>query len=266
VITLFNLDDPMVGGYAPAQVALRRAIALAYDSGEEIRSIRRGQAVPAQSQVPPHLSGYDPKFKSEMGEFSPARANALLDLYGYADRNGDGWREKPDGQPLLISMSTEPEIYNRQFNELWQKCLKRIGVRVEFKTAQWSENMKAAEAGKLQMWMLGSYADSTDGQDSLGRLYSKQIGSGNLAQFRHAEFDQLYERMSTLPDGPEREALLLRAKRIGIAYMPYKVHVHRIANDLLHPWVSGYRRPQFRHDWWQFVDLDSALRARLTAS
>src|SRR5436190_3377006 len=38
----FNMDDPVVGGYTPERVALRRAIALAYDADETIRAIYRG--------------------------------------------------------------------------------------------------------------------------------------------------------------------------------------------------------------------------------
>ena len=55
---------------------------------------------------------------------------------------------------------------------------------------------------------------------------------------------------------PEREALFLEAKRLAVAYMPYKVLVHRIANELLHPWVTGYRRALFWNDWWHMVDVD----------
>jgi hypothetical protein len=29
-------------------------------------------------------------------------AKALLDLYGFLDKNGDGWRDMPDGRPLTI--------------------------------------------------------------------------------------------------------------------------------------------------------------------
>ena len=42
----FNMEDPVVGGYTPEKVALRRAISLAYDVDAEIRQIRRGRAVP----------------------------------------------------------------------------------------------------------------------------------------------------------------------------------------------------------------------------
>ena len=37
-----------------------------------------------------------------MSEYDPARAKALLDLYGYVDRDGDGWRDMPDGSPLVL--------------------------------------------------------------------------------------------------------------------------------------------------------------------
>ena len=48
-LSYFDMDDPVVGGYTPEKVALRRAIALAVDVEQEIRVVRRGQAIPAQS-------------------------------------------------------------------------------------------------------------------------------------------------------------------------------------------------------------------------
>ena len=67
IISYFNMQDPLVGGYAPDKVALRRAIGLAYDTEAEIRDLRRGQMVPAQSPVPPGVWGFDPTFVSDMG-------------------------------------------------------------------------------------------------------------------------------------------------------------------------------------------------------
>ena len=39
----FNMEDPVVGGYTPEKIALRRAIGMAYNTEEEIRIIRQGQ-------------------------------------------------------------------------------------------------------------------------------------------------------------------------------------------------------------------------------
>ena len=57
------------------------------------RLVLGGQAIAAQSPVPPNTHAYDPGFKSEASDYDPARANALLDTYGYKDVDGDGWRE-----------------------------------------------------------------------------------------------------------------------------------------------------------------------------
>ncbi len=34
--------------------------------------------------------------------------------------------------------------------------------------------------------------------------------------------------------------------------------MHRIVTDIEQPWMSGYRRPLFWQDFWQFVDIDPA--------
>ena len=260
-LSYFNMEDPVVGGYVPERVALRRAICLAVDVEREIRLVRRGMAIPAQSIIVPHTTGYDPAFKSENGEYSPAKAKALLELYGYVDRDGDGWREQPDGSPLVLRYSTQPDQASRQLNELWQKNMAAIGVRMEFATAKWPENLKAARAGKLQMWGVGSLAAATDGQQSLQRLYGPQAGAGNLARFKLPAFDAIYDKLTLLPDGPEREKLFEQAKRLAVAYAPYKVHVHRILADLQHPTVFGWRRPLFWQEWWHVVDIEPAVHA-----
>ncbi len=264
-MTLYNMDDPVVGGLAPEKIALRRAINLGVDLDKEIRLLRRGQAIPAQSPVMPLTYGYDPAMKSEMSEYSPARARALLDAYGYVDRDGDGWRELPDGRPLVLHLSTQPDQISRQQNELWQKNMEVIGLRVMFEVAKWPEHLKQARAGKLMMWGVGLSSESPDGQGVFGRGYSPDIGGQNLARFRLPEFDQIYDRMQRLPDGPERLELFRRLNKIMIAYAPYKFHVHRIVSDLMQPWVFGYRRPPFWSDWWQYVDVDADAQAKALA-
>ncbi len=256
VMTFYNMDDPVVGGLAPEKVALRRALNLAVDLDREIRLVRRGMAIPAQSPVMPHLSGYDPAFKSENSDYDPARARALLDLYGYVDRDGDGWRELPDGRPLVLQYATQPDQQNRQLNELWQRNMNAIGVRIEFKIAKWPENLKAARAGKLQMWGVASAATGGDGMGMLTRYYGPQAGLQNLARFRLPAFDAIHERMTQIPDGPERLALFDRAKRLAVAYAPYKLHCHRYQADLMAPGLIGYCRPAFWNTWWHLVDME----------
>ena len=134
-----------------------------------------------------------------------------------------------------------------------------IGIQIEFQSAKWPENLKACQAGNYQIWGVASSATTPDGQGALSRMYSPLFGSANLARFKNAEFDRVYQQMLVLPDGPEREALFRQAKRIGITYAPYKCHLHRYVTDVAHPEVLGYRRGLFWQNWWQYIDIDPGL-------
>ena len=260
-MSYFGMENPVVGGYTPEKVALRRAIAMAVDVEREIREVRRGQAIVAQSIVAPELYGYDPAFRSEMGVFDRAKAKALLDLYGYVDRDGDGWREQPDGSPLTIEYATQPNDLDRQLITQWKKNMDAIGVRMIFKTATWPENLKASRAGKLMMWGV-AWTGGPDGEEFLVLGDGAEKGQANHARFDLPEYNRLFQVQHDLPDGPERLQVMTKMKEILVAYMPYKTHVHRIWTDLAQPWVVGYHRNLFVPEFWRYIDIDPAEKAR----
>ena len=55
---------------------------------------------------------------------------------------------------------------------------------------------------------------------------------------------------------------MAEAKKVMVAYMPYKVHAHRIFTDLTQPWVLGYHRNIFVREFFKYVDLDVQARER----
>ena len=66
-----------------------------------------------------------------------------------------------------------------------------------------------------QMWFLAWGADYPDAEDFLGLYYSKNVSPGsNDANYRNPEFDKLYEKSLTLPDGPGRTALYKQMSKI----------------------------------------------------
>ena len=253
---LFNMEDPVVGGYSPAQIALRRAIGLGVDTRKIIAYAYNGLGTVAQAPTLPNTAAFDPTLKTEFSDYDPARAGALLDLYGFADRDGDGWRERPDGSPLLLRVNSEPQARNRKIAEVFLKNMTAIGIRIEINIGQWPENLKAARAGKYQVWSVGGLAASPDGEGAFQRYDSRQIGGQNMARFRLPRFDALYDKMQVLPDGPERIAAFREAERLAVAYMPYKFTLNRVSLDMTQRRVIGYRRPPFWQEWWHYVDID----------
>jgi len=215
------------------------------------------------SAIAPGTWGYDPAFKSEMSSHDPARAKALLDLYGYVDRDGDGWREQPDGRPLELEYSTQPDQQSRQLVEQWQKNMAAIGIRIEFKTAKWPENLKASTAGKLMMWGVGWSANDPDGDTFLALGDGGAKGQANKSRFDLPAFNAAYQRQKSLPNGTERQAAMDEAKKLMVAYMPVKIHVHRVFTDLAQPWVVGFHRNVFLRHSWLWLDIDTARQPAL---
>jgi ABC-type transport system substrate-binding protein len=257
-VSYFGMENPVVGGYEPHKVALRRAISLAVDLEREIRLVRRGQAIPGNGPIGPGTWGYDPKLKTEMSDYNLGRARALLDMHGYVDKNGDGWREQPNGEPLLLEYATSPDQTSRQLNEQWRRNMTDLGIKIEFKIAKWPENLKSSRAGKLMMWGVGWSAGAPDGDTFLALGYGPNKGGANHARFNLPAFNKLYEQQRVLPDGPERHAIMQQAAKLMVAYMPYKVHAHRVFTDLAHAWVVGYHRNVFVREFYKYVDIDLA--------
>jgi ABC-type transport system substrate-binding protein len=254
-MSFFFMEHPLVGGYTPEKVALRRAIGLAFDGQRYIDQVWGGQMVLAQSTIAPFTSGFETDYRSEMSSFDPARAQALLDLHCYVDRNGDGWREQPDGAPLELVMASMGSQRDRLSSELWKRSMDRIGVKMRFDVSTWPELLKKSRAGTLMMWGYSWSAGSPDGGFFLGIAYGPNASESNDPRFKLDAFDRLYEQQLRLPDGPEREALIRQAKDLLTAYMPYKVHGHLITNDLVQPWTQHYWRHPFMRDIWRFVDV-----------
>ncbi len=253
--TWFNMEDPVVGGYTPERIALRRAIGMAYNVDEETSVIRQGQAVYASQILPPGVSGHDPKFLGNT-RYDPASAKALLDKFGYIDRNKDGWRDLPDGKPLVLKKGTTPSALERQYDELWQRNMTAIGVRIEFVTQKWPDLLKMARGGQLQMWQLGNRSSTTEGYGYLGLLYGANAGLANLSRFKLAEYDRLYDASRQLPDGPERAKMMREMSQLVAGYAPWKINAYRNENIILYPWVEGYKLNVFNIHPWQYLDLD----------
>jgi ABC-type transport system substrate-binding protein len=261
-LSYFNMEDPVVGGYTPEKVALRRAVSLAVDLDREIVLLRKKQAVPAQGPISPSTWGYNPTLKTEMSDYDPARAKALLDLYGYVDQNGDGWRERPDGQALVLDYATQPDQASRQLAELWKKNMDAIGVRMVFRVANWPDNLKASTSGKLMMWGVGWSAGAPDGETFLALGDGNSKGQSNKSRFDLPAYNRVFALQKSLPNGPERQAAMDEAQRLIVAYAPYKFHVHRIFSDLSHPWVVGYHRNNFVREFWKWIDIDVARQQK----
>ncbi len=260
--TYFNMEDPVVGGYTPDKIALRRAIIMGFNTPDLINVWYQGQARIATQPIPPNVKGHQPGLDVR-APHDPKLARALLDRFGYVDRNGDGFRERPDGKPLTLMMGSSPSGRDRERDELWVKSMREIGLRVDFVKQKWPDLVKMGRVGQLQMWQVGWISLYGEGDSFTQLLYSPNIDKSNYARFRNAEYDELYRQTRRLPDGNERNKLFARMAEITAAFNPWDFGVYRIESTLVRPWVQGYAKHIYMEHPWKFLDLDtSSQKAR----
>ncbi len=252
--TYFNMKDPVVGGYTKEKIALRRAIAMSYNAKEEIAQVRFGQAMVAQSVIPPGKVGFNPNYRSSIA-YDPELAAKLLDHFGYK-RGADGWRRNPDGSPLVIKIHSAPNARDKARMEIWKRSLDRIGLRGDYPVSSFADNLKAAYRCELPMWGLGRTGGSPDGLGSLESFYGPLSGSGNLGCYKSDVFDNAYRDAQKMVPGPERDKLMETIQRQLEADTPLALHLWRVRNWVTQPWLKGFKKHQSLYADWMYLDIE----------
>lgn len=105
--------------------------------------------IPGSGVISPSNVGHDAslwKFYTDVEE-----ANAILDEAGFADIDGDGFRELPDGTAFTYKVSSQmtsskQELFNR-IGEILVDGLKKIGINASYDT----DSLTSAEANKAMV-------------------------------------------------------------------------------------------------------------------
>jgi len=254
IYLFFNMQDKTVGGFSKEKLALRRAIAMSYKIDDQIRIIRKGQAVRAHYPIPAGVAGHDPHYRSSI-PYDPAAANALLERYGYR-RGADGYRRLPNGEPLVIRYGSSPTERDRQFDELMKRSLDSIGIRLVIHKERFPEMIKLQKECRVMVHHSAWIADYPDGDNFMQLLYGPNTHESNNACYQSKEFDRRYERSRRLPDGPERDRLYHEMTRIMEVDTAWLLTDTRLRNALQQPRVIGYAKHPVLHAEWMYVDLE----------
>jgi oligopeptide transport system substrate-binding protein len=258
---IYNMEQGPLSGFTPERIALRRALSLAYNRDVERSIIRKGQVSFAEQVAAPGIVGFDPNFRSDENAYNPARAKALLDMFGYRDIDGDGFRETPDGQPINLEYKySTGEQEKREIADNWVRSLAAIGIRTTTKGTQFADLLGDRKRGRFILAENAWVADYPDAQNFLQLLYGPNTDQSNDSRFRLKAFDELYERALRLPDSPERNRLYREMNRLVLAYAPWRMGMHRVFSHFMYPWVKGYKKHPILFTQFKYLDIDVAAR------
>lgn len=109
----------------------RQAMSLAIDREEMNEVLFFGQGVPRQYTVLDDSVLFEPEFATAYTEYDVERASQLLDEIGLDQRDGSGYRLRPDGETLTIELQFVNAVVPRVRNvELVQQYWQEIGIDI----------------------------------------------------------------------------------------------------------------------------------------
>jgi len=154
-VTHANLEKRKVFG----DLRFRQAMSIALNRDEINEVGFLGQGIPKQYVgFSPTPSFVDPKWESYMIQYDPEAANSLLDAIGMKDIDGDGMRELPNGEKLILNMQFATqgvagevvELIGQQWSEVGIQSTVKEVTPDEYRSSQSSNNLDVGSWRKSQ--------------------------------------------------------------------------------------------------------------------
>jgi peptide/nickel transport system substrate-binding protein len=135
----------------------RQALSHAIDRDEINELVYLEQGVPRQATVISGSPLFKEEYASSYAEYDPASANALLDEMGLTERDGDGFRLRPDGDTLALTINI-PEGVTDDLDamEIITENWRTIGVKAAYKPLERSLFRERVYSGEAEVgtWLL----------------------------------------------------------------------------------------------------------------
>jgi len=153
-VTSANLEKRKVFG----DLRFREAMSLAINRKEMNETAYFGQGREQQYIGFSPAPGFvDKKWLQFAAEYDPAKAKSLLDAIGMKDTDGDGFRELPNGEKLVLNLQFATQGLPTKVAELTAQYWSNVGVQTKVKEVTPDEYRSAQSANKLDIgsWRKG---------------------------------------------------------------------------------------------------------------
>ena len=256
---VFNMTDPIFGGYTPQKRKLRQAVSLAVDSQEFINLFSQGNGTPAQSVIPPGIFGYDPKYKNPYRQYDPklTRAKKLLAEAGYPG----GIDPKTKQRLSLYYDNAGTDANGRQFTALVKRQIDALGINLISRAQRDVVWQSKLDGNDWQFTNYGWLADYPDPENFVFLLYGPNKRPGpNLTGYNNPEYNRIFEKMRVMDDGPERLKLINQLREIANNDCPIIWYQHSQSLSLTYDWVDPTKPNPLNNNKLKYRAVDGETR------
>jgi ABC-type transport system substrate-binding protein len=272
--TMFNMNDEVVGGLQPERRKLRQAISIALDYNEYLDIFANGRGILAQGPIPPGIFGYregskgvnpyvnvwdHARGRSERKPIEEARR--LLEEAGYP-----GGRTQ-DGNQLTLyydHAGMASPVFRSYFD--WQRRrLKLLGIEIRERGTELSRYRQKLDNGNWQTASGGWLADYPDPENFLFLYYGPngkvKFQGPNSENYSNPEYDELFRKMESMSNTPERAEIIDRMLEILRRDCPAVWQYYPVDYTLQHTWLRNVKPHQMSYNTIRFRRIDPTARA-----
>jgi ABC-type transport system substrate-binding protein len=250
----FNMEDPVVG----KNKKLRQALSCAYDNKTYSQIFYSGVAPAAEQILPPGMIGYDPNWKNPWG-FDLEKAKRLLADAGYP--NG---RDANTGEQLELRLANVASgSEERQRSEFEQRCFEALGIKVRIEELTFARLMDKLYHSDFQLaGGSGWSADYPDPENFYALFHTRNFppNGSNHCRYSRPEFDALFDRMSSMDDGPERLAIIKQMNEMLADDCPMILGFVKAFYTAVQPWARRTHHNMMLEGGMKYLIADPVLR------
>jgi len=192
-------------------------------------------ALPDAGFAPESTWGYIPTRKMV---FDLEKSKRMMDAAGFSDRDGDGFRESPDGAAMDLTLVASSELPDQvRLGEMLEKYLADAGVKVTVKLANASTFSTIIDVDR-------SFDIFVHGTTPWGMNMGAGYGSGYVATLYYGwsmvsapDYEALIDELKTTRDKEGRRAL---AKRIQRYYADEMTQIPLYNLEIIQPHTRKY--------------------------
>ncbi|MCY4483797.1 MAG: ABC transporter substrate-binding protein [Spirochaetaceae bacterium] len=155
-------------------VEFRRAISLAIDRERINEAQWLGQGTPSQMTITKLASIYRPEWGEDhpYARHDPDEANRMLDALGLGERNNDGIRLLPNGEPFIVINAFHGQTPLRAY-ELVKEDFEAVGIGLE---------LRPADGSVIDQGMSGGTIDFVRWNETIGEFQDYLSSGGGHTQ------------------------------------------------------------------------------------
>ncbi|MDH5579839.1 MAG: ABC transporter substrate-binding protein, partial [Betaproteobacteria bacterium] len=269
-----NWLDDVVGGDSARARKLRQAIAIAVDWEEFISIFLNGRGKVAHDPLAPGIFGQRTGREAinpvthvwENGRAERRPVEEAGKLLAEADYpNG---RDAKTGQPLVLYLDTVGRgPGDKPRFDWWRRQFAKLSVQLEIRDTDWNRFQEKIRKGSQQLYILGWNADYPDPENFMFLLHGPQARARtqgeNTSNYMNAEFDALFERMKTMPNGAERQRIIDRMVELYRRDAPWVGGFHPVSYGLSHAWMLNGKPNNMARNNLKYLRVDIEKRAAM---